>query len=136
MFPCTEISSQKFFPAVLPWQKKAMIIFLDPKDRNEGTFAKTTLLQNRLFMLPLERYLENLTSISTRSLGRFSQAIIAFGFPSASKNLSFVVTAFGGPEGYYFSLAIIALGAFEFMFPLDRGPAGCKPNSHPILASK
>ena len=34
------------FPAVLPWQKKAMIslIFLHPRNRNEGTFAQTALL--------------------------------------------------------------------------------------------
>ena len=37
MFPCAEITSEKSFPAVLSWQKKAMIlIFLDPQNRNEG----------------------------------------------------------------------------------------------------
>ena len=48
MFPCTNISFRSSFSAVLPWQKKAMIFDIPgPKNRGEGTFAKTTLLPNR-----------------------------------------------------------------------------------------
>ena len=44
----------------------------------------------------------------------FSQATLAFGV--CPLFLPLAITAFGGPEGY-FSLAIIAFGAFEFIVP-------------------
>ena len=47
-------------------------------------------------------------------LSRFSKATMTFGvFPLV---LPLAITAFGGPEGYY-SLAIIAFGAIEFIVP-------------------
>ena len=37
MFPCTEISSKKSFLAVLPWQKKAMIVDIPgPREPERG----------------------------------------------------------------------------------------------------
>ena len=51
MFPWTELPSKKSFPAVLP---KAMSFGIPgPKNRNEGTFTKTTLLQTAL-LFPLD----------------------------------------------------------------------------------
>ena len=45
MLPCTEMSYKKSFPAVLPWQKKAMIFDVPgPKTQNKGISAKTALL--------------------------------------------------------------------------------------------
>ena len=37
MFPCTEISSTKSFPAVLPWQEKAMFDVPGPQQPKRGT---------------------------------------------------------------------------------------------------
>ena len=48
------------------------------------------------------------------SLNRYSWATIAFGVIPLF--LPLAITAFGGPEGY-FSLAIIAFRAFQFIFP-------------------
>ena len=47
MFPCTEISTNKSFPAMLSWQRKAMVLmFLGPKNRNESTFTKKAPFYN------------------------------------------------------------------------------------------
>ena len=57
--------------------------------------------------------LKTLTSLNKESRP-FFQATIALGvFPLF---LPLAITAFGGPEGY-FSLAIIAFGAFGFLIP-------------------
>ena len=64
---------------------------------------------NGRFFIPLK----TLTSLN-KEVGPFSQATIAFGVVPLF--LPLAITAFGGPEGY-FSLAIIALGAFQFNVP-------------------
>ena len=47
-------SLQKSFLAMLPWHKKAMIFeFLDAKNQNEGTLAKTAFYKTAL-LFPLE----------------------------------------------------------------------------------
>ena len=55
---------QKSFPAVLPWQKNAMIFDIPgPRNQNEGTFAKTALYNTTL------KGLWFFSNLRTRSFG-------------------------------------------------------------------
>ena len=58
--------------------------------------------------------LRTLASLNKESRPCFLGGNSISSFPSLS--LLLVITAFGGPEGY-FSLAILAFGAFEFIVP-------------------
>ena len=63
---------------------------------------------------PYRHHLENPNLLKKRMLGRSSKAIIAFGVFLLF--LPLAITACRGPEGY-FSLAIIAFGAFQSIVP-------------------
>ena len=76
--PCTEISSKKSFTAVLPWQKKAMILDIPgPQNQNEGTFDspkrpfyKTALFDTSryVFFLP-PLFCQRIPAFWTQNLG-------------------------------------------------------------------
>ena len=51
MFLCTEFPPKILFPAVLPWQKKAMIFDIpEPPKPEQGTSPKAPFFQNRPFV--------------------------------------------------------------------------------------
>ena len=66
--------------------------------------------------LPKTNTLKTLTSLNKEVRPFFLGDNSIWSFSSVSKNLPLAITAFGGLEGYY-SLAIIAFGAFQFLVP-------------------
>ena len=70
MLLCTEISCEKSsLHCYLGRRKLCFLIFLDPNNRNEGTFTKTALLQNRPFV-PLEQTASSIVLLHLPPEGR------------------------------------------------------------------
>ena len=81
MFPCTEISSKRSFPAVLPWQKKAIIFDIPGPSRSAKTETRVDSPKPPFYttalLFPLEKWFESLQSQSTIKLCYKSLAIWA-----------------------------------------------------------